>query len=119
MNKKLKDIIEELGWFITKEYLGWGLSKFTPLGIDFGFCITNQDFLDDLAELIDTFEVDQYIEMYRSEAININHFITREVKDLVKDAEWTKNEIIELYNAIKDLEVFNGDSRTESKEEAD
>ena len=118
MNKKLKDTIEELEWFIVKEGSYWALTKFTPHGIDFGIMVSNSEFLDAISNFIDNFKVDHFVNNYQYEEVEDNHFITRPIEEVVDDAKWAKNEVIELYNAIKDLEVFNGDARKESKEEA-
>lgn len=116
MNKKLKDTIEELDWFIVKDGYCWGLTKFTPHGVDFGFAISDYEFLEAFSETIDTFTIDSFVNHYQYEEIEENHFISRPVEELVEDAKWVKKEMIELYNAIKDLEVFNGNARKESKE---
>ena len=119
MNKKLKDTIEELEWFIVKDGASWALTKFTPHDIDFGIMVSNVEFLEAISDFIDNFNVDHFVNHYQYEEIDDNHFITRPIEEVVEDAKWVKKEMIELYNAIKDLEVFNGDAGKESKEKAD
>lgn len=120
MNKELKDTIESLGWFIEKpatEYF-WRLSSFSPEGIAISFTVLNVNFLNDIQQYAENFDMDAYVEIGKDDS---RVFLNRELsyEELVKDGQAAKEMLIELYNSIKDLEVFNGNTGGESQEEAD
>lgn len=120
MNKELKDTIESLGWFISKpatDYF-WQLSNFSPAGISISVTVLNVNFLDDIRQYAENFDLDAYVEVGKDDS---RIFLNRELsyEELVRDGQAAKEMLIELYNSIKDLEVFNGNTGRESQEEAD
>ena len=119
MNKELKSRLEDLEWWIEKadEPDLWYLSKYSPAGEDFGFYVRNSHFLEDVGEFVDDFDANDHVAslaQYRG-----TNGVPESYRVLVDDAEDIKDMLIELYNGIKDLEVFNGNARKESQEEAD
>lgn len=120
MNKELKDTIESLGWFIEKARptYYWRLYNFSPAGITLSITVENINFLDDIRRAAETFDMDWYV---RFGKVDSRTFLNRELtyEELVNDAKAVKEMLIELYNSIKDLEVFNGNTGRESQEEAD
>ena len=115
MDKKLKDKIEELGWFITKGgNEDWLLSKYSPAGEDFGIVVSQANFLEDVKSEAENFDVDDHVDALAE--MRGTHGVPGSFKILVEDAEDIQTMLTELYNGIKDLEVFNNDARRESKE---
>lgn len=116
MNKELKDKLEELGWFITKEPDGWYLSQYSPAGEDFGFSVSDANFIDDVKDFVDEYDVDEHVELWIDD--RGTHGIPSSIKTLLEDAECIEQMLIDLYNGIKDLKVFQHvtDTRVESKE---
>ena len=120
MNKELKDRIESLGWFIGKrptQYF-WQLSNFSPAGLSICISVLNVNFLDEIRDYAENFDLDAYVEVGKDDSrIFLNRALTYE--ELVRDGQAAKEMLVELYNSNKDLEVFNGNTGRESQEEAD
>ena len=120
MNKELKDTIESLGWFIEKPVNSyyWRLSKFSPAAINLSITVENVNFLDDIRDAAENFDLEMYVKIGK---IDSRSFLSRELtyEELVNDGKAAKEMLIELYNSIKDLEVFNGNTGRESQKEAD
>lgn len=116
MDKELKDRLEELGWFITKTADGWYLSQYSPAGEDFGFEVSNENFIDDVKDYVDEYDVDEHVELFID--MRGTRGVPSSIKDLLEDAEAIEQMLIDLYNGIKDLKVFQHvtNTRVESKE---
>lgn len=112
MDKQLKDTIEEQGWWIEREkYCEWTLSIITPHDLEYEVGAANSTFLEDLLTQSEIFNEDRFVEGCSELHFGLHY------EDAVNDAKWLKVKMRELYNAIKDLEVFNGDAGAKGQEE--
>lgn len=100
MNKKIKNIIENLGWNIYEDESDIELEKYSPLGEDFIFSIdNNNNIVEQIVDYAEDFDVDEHAEMY----INIRGEggVPNSIKDLIEDAQDIKQMLLELANELK------------------
>lgn len=100
MKKKIRDIIENLGWNVYEGETDIELEKYSPLGEDFIFSIVNNNnIVEQIIDYAENFDTDEHAEMY----INIRgeRGVPNSIKDLIKDAEDIKQMLLELANELK------------------
>lgn len=110
MDKELKDRIEELDWFIIYDLSQdeWVLRKESPLGVPLFIHVRPGHFLEDVKTYAEKFSPDGYVHWLSS--CNQGFTYSR----MVDDAKDVGDMYVDLYNSIKDLEVFNGNTRAKS-----
>lgn len=103
--KKLKEIIEKLGWEIYEENyaggeIGWDIRQYSPAGEDFGFTIChNNDVklaLKEIQEYAEYFDEEEHVMM------NLGWTDRPSIRELVDDAEKIHNMLKELSNYLFD-----------------
>ena len=101
--KKLKEIIEKLGWKIYEEdyaggEVGWDIRQCSPAGEDFGFSIChNNDVktaLKEIQEYAEYFDEEEHVMM------NLGWTDRPSIRELVNDAEEIQNMLNELSNYL-------------------
>lgn len=100
MKKKIRDIIENLGWNVYEGETDIELEKYSPLGEDFIFSIGNNgNIVEQVIDYAENFDTNEHAEMY----INIRgeRGVPNSIKDLIEDAEDIKQMLLELANELK------------------
>lgn len=103
--KKIIDVMEDLGWNIQeyntndKDYTCLELQTYSDLGEDFNFEIEfkkddKQDFLNELREYVNYFDVDEHAEQWIS--IRGTRGVPSSIRALIEDAESIKEMLQEL-----------------------
>lgn len=98
-NEKMKKICENLGWdiYISSGYVD--LSKYSPVGEDFSFSVSVEDFINDVNYYATSFDEEEHIEML-VDAKKSGISGIPSIKELVKDAAAIKETLIELSDAL-------------------
>lgn len=110
--KKIIDVMEDLGWNIQeynindKDYTCLNLGIYSDLREDFNFAIEfkkddKQDFLNELREYVNDFDVDEHAEQWIS--IRGTHGISSSIRALIEDAESIKEMLQELLFEVEEV----------------
>lgn len=101
MNKKIRNIIENLGWRIVETSDGGAeIFKNSPLGEDFFFYVSDRkDIVNEIVEYAENFDAEEHAEMwieYRG-----TKGVPNSIIDLIRDADDIKEMLEELARAVK------------------
>ncbi len=114
--EKAKKIIENCGFTIQDEDVnfsgnetGWEIQQYTPEGEDwFVDIIVNNDvnkLIDEISSYAENFDVDEEVEPYIE--MRGQRGVPSSISDLIKDAEWKKDQLINLSNELQKLKSGN------------
>lgn len=104
MNKKVRQVIENLGWSIYEDSQYIDLRQYSPLGEDYGFSINTSNTKQELTDIINycyDFDEEEHAEMW-IENRGIND-VPSSIKALLQDAEDIANMLIELAEELTKL----------------
>lgn len=95
MTDKQRQICEGLGWKVYEDEDGIELSKFSPLGEDFGFSVKADKFLEDLRDYYEDFDPEEHAAMWYNAKNNVRG-VPQSLRALLDDA-------IEIDGMLEDL----------------
>lgn len=102
MEEKIKNIIENLDWTIYEDEEDIEFEKYSPLGEDFIFSIkNNNNIVEQIIDYANNFDEYEHAKMYID--IRGQSGVPNSIKDLIEDAQEIKNMLLELANALKEL----------------
>lgn len=104
MNKKVRKVIENLGWSIEEDDRYIDLRQHSPLGEDYGFSIATSNTKQELNDIIDycyDFDEKEHAEMWIK--IRGTNDVPSSIKALLQDAEDIASMLIELAEELTKL----------------
>jgi len=110
------DKINKLGWYAeaSDKDSDWVLLTFTPHGRRVYLTLSNEDFLDNLADVIDDFSTDDY--MHQEVLVCEKKNIKPKYSEILLDAKWSFTQILTLYNELKGIDGFHDDNDLQDDE---
>lgn len=85
MTNKQRKICEDLGWEVYETEDDIELSKFSPLGEDFGFSVKADKFLEDLRDYYEDFDPEEHAAMWYNAKNNVRG-VPQSLRALLDDA---------------------------------
>lgn len=104
MNKKVRKVIEDLGWSIEEDDRYIELRQNSPLGEDYGFTIDKSNTKQELNDIIDycyDFDEEEHAEMWIEN--RDKNGVPSSIKALLQDAEDIASMLIELAEELTKL----------------
>ena len=100
MNKKIREIIENLDWSIYENEQGVELEKYSPAGEDFVFYVDKEDFIENVIDYADNFDPDEHAKMWVENMHSVAG-VPQSIRTLIQDADDIQAMLYELAEAIK------------------
>lgn len=110
MNEKQKCAmlvkIDDMGWYIHVDDDGGSieLEKWTPAGEDFIFSIAGKDIAAEVKEYYEGFDPNEHAKMWVENMGRVDG-VPKDIRTLIDDAEAINNMLVELVDALLDMEV--------------
>lgn len=100
INKRLKKICNDLGWFVMEYNECISLQKYSPAGEDFFFAVNKDNYLNEVIEYAENFDVDEHAKMW-IENIDTVSGVPQSIRILVNDAYEIKGMLLELAENLR------------------
>lgn len=103
LSEKMNEIIEGCSFRVVEEDDDVYISQYTPYGEDWNEVIvydgTDEDFIKGLKERLEGFDVDEEVEVWVD--LRGKNGVPSKISELLKDAEWKKEQLENLVNKIQ------------------
>lgn len=114
MNRKLKDLLENIGWYCYEYEDGKyvDIRKVSPAGEDFGFSVEIENFVENVIDYAENFDADEHCKMWVENMHNVSG-VPQSIRTLLEDADAIKEMLLELAKEVKFIknERINFDSK--------
>lgn len=103
MKKKIRKIIEDLGWSIVETGdSGAEIYKHSPLGEDFYFYVSDvKDIVNEVVEYAESFDADEHAEIWIEN--RGKNGVPNSIRDLLQDADDIKEMLQELSDNLESV----------------
>jgi len=99
MNKKLKQVCENLDWTVREYENDIELQKYSPAGEDFFFTVNKENFLTEVINYAEYFDADEHAEMWVDNMHTVSG-VPQSIRTLIDDADAIKEMLLELANKL-------------------
>lgn len=99
MNKKIRKIIEDLGWSIFEygDYINF--EKYSPAGEDYNFTVNKNNLIENIIEYAENFDPDEHAALWVDYRGTMG--VPNSIRELLQDADNIKEMLQELANKLK------------------
>lgn len=105
LRKKYQDACEKQGWSLTDEGDGSILvSQYSPEGEDFSISVSEDNFVKDVRDQYEGFDVDEHVELWLEARHNGVHGVPTSIRALVEDAEAIDSMLEKLADTLEGVE---------------
>lgn len=105
--KKMKKIIESLGWGVTDYGENIELQQYSPAGEDFFFTASKDDFVQDVIDYAEGFDADEHAKMWIENMYEVSG-VPQTVRTLIDDADAIKKMLMDLAQELASYEKKEG-----------